>query len=299
MAKDNLTDTDLSGNKKARSLNIAKWAAIITVLAAVLAVAWFLYHQAMNKQQKPYSDITPPAQSAVTAAAAPQPVISPGPMLCWINFNAKKENNVWRAKARAEANKACPGGRSHFVRFQECVIETVPQDVWTHSWSIPLYSGPSGTGTQVGEIRVTASMFNDFSMQFIARDGTAVSFEVDDPTGYPETMSYLHTVLDRQGDWALLPKDPFPTEVWFNAAGYFFVYLIGSEVYEWNGKDIVFMDMQEEGISVRDTVSSDYPSCGEEAKETPEEQFNKFTIPWSDLFDENRHLRLKQTYMIC
>ena len=298
MAKDNLTDAVLSDNKKARSRNIAKWAAIITVLAAVLAGEWFLYHQVMNGQQKLYSDITLPAQSAVTATAPPQSMIGPGPMLCWVDL-LTSEMKAWWMTAVVEAHKACQRVQWNPGLFRQCVSEKVPQDMHMHSWSIPLYSGPSGTSAQAGEIRITAGAVDDFSMQFIAQDGTAVPFQADYLMGYDGPKSYFYTVLDRQGGWALLPKDPFPTEVWFNAAGYSFAYLRGSEVYEWNGKDIVILEVQETGIYVRDTVSTDYPSCGEEVEETPEDEFNKFTIPWSDVFDENRHLRLTQKFMIC
>lgn len=281
--------------KAANLRNIAIGLILIAVLAGG---AWFLYDQMVKGRQKPYGDMTlPPVLSAVTATVVPEPVVGPGPMLCWVDL-LTNEMKAWRMTAVVEAHKACQRVQWNPDLFWACVSENVPQDMQRHSWSIPLYSGPSGTGAQAGEIRITAGAIDDFSMQFIAQDGTAVTFVADYLMGYDGPKSYFHTVLDRQEDWTLLPKDPFPTEVWINAAGNSFAYL-GGDVYEWNGKDIVFLEMQEEGIYVRDTVSTDYPNCGEEVEETPEDQFNKYTIPWSEVFDENRHLRLKQTYMIC
>ncbi len=69
-------------------------------------------------------------------------------------------------------------------------------------------------------------------------------------------------------------------------------------MYEWKGESIVILEKQATGVFVRQEISADN-QCEEAEEPITEDQVKKFSIPWSELYDGNHHLRLKQKYTIC
>jgi hypothetical protein len=284
MEKNKQTSTDLQNPEKDPGFrNIAKGIFLI----AVLAGAWFVLDWLINGPVDTATE-TPPATSAV------KPLLNPP--LKWVNL-LTYDMDEWNMKAGNAAFTACSGPRKTPEQFQACISEKVPDEVRTRTWSIPLHEGPSKSSKQVGGIRITGKVFSGFTMQFIAPDGAAVPFEPDNYLEYSDSEAFHHTVLEQREGWVLLPMRPFPTEVWIDAAGHS-VRDVGDDVYEWNGQSIVILEKQETGVLARQEIPADN-NCEGEAEPTPEDQIKKFGIPWSELYDENHHLRLKQKYTIC
>jgi hypothetical protein len=99
----------------------------------------------------------------------------------------------------------------HVRVVAECfTVKPVPIE-----WKFPLHEGPSARAKSPGNliVRVSAGSHADFIYQ--RSDGSEVPFEPDwtEPDwGYTYLME--QTILDRQGDWAQVPRRPFPQPVW-------------------------------------------------------------------------------------
>jgi hypothetical protein len=116
-------------------------------------------------------------------------------------------------------------------------------------------------------------------------------------------MGEYQTVLARQGDWVLLPKNPFPREVWMNLRG------PNGEAKHPNLKSL--KDLGDFRIKIGDqfeTVKTISVSNGkanlierlsacicpeedDEGKTKPPPVPRKFEIPFKEMLDNDGHLR--------
>ena len=82
-------------------------------------------------------------------------------------------------------------------------------------WTLPVRDAPAADARRLGTI--VARVLPGHGMDLIYRpdDGVDVPFDTDwieNDTGY--TFLRDQTILDRKGDWYLLPRRPFPQPVW-------------------------------------------------------------------------------------
>jgi hypothetical protein len=223
------------------------------------------------------------------------------PPLKWVDL-LTNDMNEWDRQGMAAlnqaANEACKGWRDEAQI--NCFREKVPKELQNHSpWIIPLYAGPSKQSAQAGSIRITKTLFTVYAMEYIAPDGTVVVFQPDDSLSYSESQTSMHTVLEEKEGWVLLPKRPFPAEVWMEAQpAQHGVKEVGTDVYQWGRQSIVILEKTDTGVVARPEIPTDY-DCEGGAEQTPEDRIKKFSIPWSELYDKDSHLMLKQKYTIC
>jgi hypothetical protein len=218
------------------------------------------------------------------------------PPLTWVNLMTYDMED-WNMKARSAGAGLCNAPRMTTEKRAACIRETLPEEIRKRTVTFPLREGPSKESRQIGEITITGELYTPYTIQYRTADGAVVPFEPDNALEYSDTMAFLHTVLEQQGSWVLLPMRPFPSEVWIDAARNS-VLDAGGTVYEWNGQSIVILEKQKTGVRVRLEIPEDN-ACEEAEQPTPGNRIKTFDIPWPELYDENHHLRLKQKYTIC
>lgn len=264
----------------------------LIVLAAVLLVVVCAPGCEQRSADKPQTQARPHQQ------AQPQPPMKPllDPPLKWVDLMSFAMID-WSQKARSAAAGVCRTPRMTPEQHSACIREALPEETRKRTEVIPLREGPSNESRQIGEIVITAEVYTPCTIQYRAADGSLVRFEPDDVLEYSDSSSFLHTVLEQQGAWVLLPKRPFPREVWIDAAGRSIQDPLDN-VYEWAGQSIVILGKQGGGVRVRPEQPSDNTCEGKEPP-TPEDQIRKFDIPWPELYDAEHHLLLKRKYTIC
>ena len=214
--------------------------------------------------------------------------------------NLENENRI---------NELCP---SSLETGQEaCVKEKLKGE----SWNLELYDKPDNTSNKIGALIVTATPGKGLRYEFIPAGGKdSVPFVpdlFDSDWGYGPHSA--HTVLKRVGDWVLLPADPFPGPVWVNLMAGFgrahyvcnirgvenrpYVYdplKIGT-VYELDGHGVVITEIREDGLLLRDEISSDMP-CGDEEAAGNIVEPKAELFPWAKLYNGSGHFKLLLRY---
>ena len=87
-------------------------------------------------------------------------------------------------------------------------------------WKLPVREAPSPDARTLGSVIARVMPGDGIDLLYRPIEGADVPFEADwtEPDwGY--TYSLDQTVLDRKGDWFLLPRRPFPTAVWIHLPG--------------------------------------------------------------------------------
>ena len=170
------------------------------------------------------------------------------------------------------------------------------------SWNLELYDKPEDMSDKIGTLTVTATPGQGLSYEFVpagSRDSVPFVpdlFDID--WGYGPHSE--HTVLKRDGDWALLPANPFPRPVWLTLRAGFETALrvydplkIG-QIYTVDDRSVTVQEIREDGLLLRDEIPDDMP-CGEEpAADAVEPETTLW--PWAGLFDEDGHFKLRMKY---
>lgn len=241
------------------------------------------YNERLRSIQVLFSDLTAKWQSSANLKR---------PTLKWIDL-LTDEMNSWALDVQRTAH-ACE--KENSKKFQACLREKTPDWQEMRSWTIPLYAGPSKQSARLGEIRITGKIHEGFMMSYIGQENGDTVFDPDDRLSYRETEFRPHTILEERGGWVLLPKNPFPTEVWVEKMEHR-VWDVRNDMYVFGEHDIIILDISDTGIVAREESPTGY-SCGD-VKQKPEDGIRTFIIPWSELYDENGHLRLKADETIC
>jgi hypothetical protein len=155
---------------------------------------------------------------------------------------------------------------------------------------------------KIGSLVITATPGKGLTIAF-QKQNTAqlVSFEpdlFDVDWGYGP---YFHqTVLDQKGEWILLPALPLPQSGWINLADLkesIALVLRQAEletVYEMGNQSVVITKFTDTGITARSEQPSDM-WC-QEGDAPKLKSFTSCEIKYQDLFDLNRHLKIKPKY---
>ncbi|MBI3298802.1 MAG: hypothetical protein HYZ75_11595 [Elusimicrobia bacterium] len=171
------------------------------------------------------------------------------------------------------------------------------------SWSLALHAKPDPLSARLGALILTAAPGKGLSYSFVpAGSKSGVLFQPDqyDPDwGYGPLSD--HTILDRKGDWVLLPSRPFPRPAWVNLkAGLgtepdVYDPLTAGTVYSLNDDKLTLEKATPAGLLLRDEVPSDM-SCGDPAPDYVEVKSPAVLFLWKELYDEAGHFRLTAAY---
>jgi hypothetical protein len=169
--------------------------------------------------------------------------------------------------------------------------------------NLRLYREPSSDAETVGTLIIIALPGKGLFHAFKALGEKAQRFSpdlYDQDWGYGPY--YHQTVQARRDDWFQLPPQPFAQAVWLNARPLFNANGVPplenvnlDTVYLLNNDSVVFTNLGENSVSMRLEQPADMPCDKDEEKETPD--VPEQTRPYSDLFDEYGHLKLKIKYM--
>jgi hypothetical protein len=191
----------------------------------------------------------------------------------------------------------------------EC-FAVVPRPI---TWTLPLYDSPSSGGNSLGALVAHVTPLRDIQFAYRTGDGSEYSVRPDwlEPDrGYTFLME--QTILDRQGDWYLLPRRPFPRPVWVHLPDRQEPSVISSKtIYKLKetvrarrsgGSRIVTLEpdtyfvvtVRNRYIEMRKDVPGDMPCGGDEP--APKRPLRTYIVDRNDLYDTDLHLLLEPAY---
>jgi hypothetical protein len=215
----------------------------------------------------------------------------------WVDL-LSREMLDWSESAERAARKICPGRALSEEYDRDCMQKNIPQEQRTRTWVHALHAAPSAQSTLLGSLTITGRTGDGFSAEYVAPNGAINAFKADNRIDYTDTWAFYHTVLEERGSWVLLPKDPFPVQVWIDTAPQQLpVTSVGKEVYALGGQSVVLFEFTASGMKARKKKPSDV-LCGD-AVFVPPAPAETFIIPWTDLYDKNCHLRLRMIRSSC
>lgn len=231
---------------------------------------------------------------------------------------------------RQGRRRECIDTSPEYIRSQE-IVQSAPDE-----YLLPVYAEPDSAARHLGTVRITTERDAmgppRLAFGYLADGadtiGATWTTDLEQVGGYGD---YRHTVLDRRGDWLLLPADPFPTPVWLNWRGTFHsppeVTSIFGEVYSmraieaeaagvagplsWESPGVVYL--RREGARLRfrvegrddrpcaelspDDLAGDAPApenAGPDARGADAD--GTFSIDVADVLDGRGHLQLQIKY---
>lgn len=221
---------------------------------------------------------------------------------------------------RQSRRRECIDTSPEYVRSRE-IVQSAPDE-----YVLALYAEPDSAARHLGTIRITreTDAMGPPRLAFgyrgaVGADTTGATWTTDmqQVDGYGE---YRHTVLDRRGEWLLLPADPFPTPVWLNWRATFHsapeVEPIFGEVYSmrpveaeaagvvdplsWESSGIVYLRREGERLRFRLERPHDRP-CAELAPDDPVSDTSaapdgELSIGIDEVLDDRGHLELQVKY---
>jgi len=194
----------------------------------------------------------------------------------------------------------------------ECfAIKPIPAE-----WALPLYGSPSMDEQLVGTLiaRVIPGEGMEFTYRPVA--GADVKFQpdwVEPDWGYTFMMD--QTILDRKGDWFLLPPRPFPKAVWIQFPGRQpskrleegSVYTLSTSIRAdrkgttratiFNADShIVIVSIQGDTVHIRREEPFDMPCSTEERPLKLPGRIGTYRVDADAFYDGDRHLILQPAY---
>lgn len=165
-------------------------------------------------------------------------------------------------------------------------------------WSIEVHEKPSSSSPKMGSITITFTPGSGLTFAYRG-SGILLPFTpdlYDSDWGYGP---YFHqTFLENRASWFLLPKDPLPAPGWIDISQLTRApdvrKITEGQVYTLSDSSIVVIKIDKQTVTVRPEQPADmWCDAGEPPKLQP---FQKKVVPVSELFDRNRHLKLKIKY---
>lgn len=165
---------------------------------------------------------------------------------------------------------------------------------------LSLYTGPERAAA-AGSLLLLATPREGMRWFFAPPNGVeAREFETDlamQDWGYGPY--YHQTYLERRGTWFLLPRDPFPAPVWFNAADLgdepHVLGLLEVGIVEDHERSLVVIRIEQGHLIAREEQPADM-WC-ESGEPPPLKAWTELRIPRRELYDARGHLRFRPAYM--
>jgi hypothetical protein len=180
-------------------------------------------------------------------------------------------------------------------------------------WTLPLYESPSPGAKSAGAIVARVLPGDAIEFTYRSPDGTAAKWEpdwVEPDWGYTFMMD--QTILERAGDWFLLPPRPFPRAVWVQLPGRAPSGVLNAhEVYRLTktvvaprtrrhaaqvfkaGTNIYIERILDGALEVRAEEPFDMP-CGEDVPKP--RKMPAYVVGAEQFYDGDLHLRLQPAY---
>ncbi len=165
-------------------------------------------------------------------------------------------------------------------------------------YKLDVFTEPNRNSEKLGLIKVSGNPDEGLTFFYIdEKNSTSIRFY---PDMYQEAYDYgpyIHqTVLDRKGNWFLLPKIPFDRNVWVYIANPDVLELEIGEVYFFNKKSITITNIGKDKIEFRHELPSDM-DCGEAKKNVFKDKVQTRSLECKGFFDLNMHNKLIIKYM--
>jgi hypothetical protein len=177
-------------------------------------------------------------------------------------------------------------------------------------WSMPLHASPD-SATTIGALVARITPETDLTFAYRAPDGKDIAFEPDwvgDADFDSSTFVMDQTILDRRGEWYLLPARPFPTPVWVRLPARRstsklepkVTYTLSSPMQAVRtttkrtvtlaAGNYVVVRLLDRALEIREEEPADSP-CADRAA-PPRRNPPVYRVALADVYDEARHLRL-------
>lgn len=218
---------------------------------------------------------------------------------------------------RQDERRACLDVSPELQRSR-MIMEEAPD-----AYDLPVYDSPDSTSERVGIVHIardeSAPGPHRLLLTFRQSEETATEW-VSDRRQVDGYGGYYHTVLERTGDWLLLPADPFPTPVWVHWRSTFHsppeIEPLFDQVYQMteveaeiaglepprspDAPGIVFVRSGDDRIWFRIEGPEDGP-CPELRSQNPAEtrpagESREYPLDIDRLLDDRGHLRLDVKY---
>ena len=169
---------------------------------------------------------------------------------------------------------------------------------------IPVRESPSRDAPAIGSIIVVADPGDGLdAFALTGQSGVGVRFvpdEYDRDWGYGPPH-FHQTFLERRGTWFRLPVNPFAGPVWVDVAEWSaesdrpeVLHVAEGGVYESPKGDLFVLGVERDVLVARAEQEADmWCQAGEPP---PVQSSPEWRIPWSELYDTNRHLALHLKY---
>lgn len=165
-------------------------------------------------------------------------------------------------------------------------------------YNLSLYEAPSLDAKKTGRIVLTVTPGKGIVAQFIDDKNKSITFDSDSNGNWNYNSYFEFSVKESKGDWVLLPKRPFASDVWINRKS------------EWSSKsealpvpekikpgmyssktlgDIVITRLTAAAVTYRMENANDM-GCGEPPVKITPAQLKTWTKPLDVLFDADGHL---------
>jgi len=166
-------------------------------------------------------------------------------------------------------------------------------------WIVSLNKEPRTNSPKVGELVIEFVNGRGFTFTYVSQKAEKISFKPDlyeSDWGYGPY--YHQTILSLQNEWVLLPKIPFENKVWANLkeplGGFDIKTIEQGMIYKLDNRSIYIIKTDKNSVTVRDEQEADMWCEG--GNPPPIEKYKPETILFEDLYDVNKHLKLKVKY---
>jgi hypothetical protein len=182
-------------------------------------------------------------------------------------------------------------------------------------WTFPVREAPSPEARALGTVTARVIPGSGLDLVYRPNDGHDVPLEADwveEDSGY----TYLRdqTILDRRGDWFLLPPRPFPSAVWIRLSGRTelstvsdgTVYLLSKKVAARESRasrtvtldagNIVVVARHGRTLEIRKEEDFDGPCTGSDERGNIQKKLRTYLVEAEEFYGSDLHLQLKPAY---
>ena len=182
-------------------------------------------------------------------------------------------------------------------------------------WTVPVREAPSPESRALGTVIARLIPGNGLDLVYRPNDGQDVALEADwveEDWGY----TYLHdqTILDRKGDWFLLPPRPFRSAVWIHLPGRTelstvsdgTVYSLSKKIaaresgasrtVTFDAGNIVVVARHGRTLEIRKEEDFDGPCAGSDERRDYPGKLRTYLVEAEEFYDSDLHLQIKPAY---
>lgn len=173
------------------------------------------------------------------------------------------------------------------------------QNLSKKTWKIPAFKNPKNTSPKLGEILITVQPGSSFIAAFKDSKNNISDFEPDlFDTDWGYGPFFHQTILQKNGNWIMLPIQSLPTPVWINPKESIkhtdYITVTKNSVYTLNSESIVITKISGDTIFYRSEQESDMWCDAGDPPKLKKSKVQKINI--KQLYNSQKQLKLDIKY---